>query len=70
MGNSNFNFAYGYYQGDYNLDGKIKFDNPADDKNMLYAQIIFYPLNFEYLTNFDFFWSKYPNNAVKWKLLN
>ena len=38
-----------------NMDGKIKFDNPDDDKNLFYAQMLFYPLNTQYLSNFDFF---------------
>ncbi|HRG65321.1 MAG TPA: hypothetical protein PLV12_05925, partial [Saprospiraceae bacterium] len=59
-GNANFDHAYGYYQGDYNMDGKNKFDNPFDDKNLVYAQILFYPLNAEFLSNFDFFIEQIP----------
>ena len=55
-----YNKAYRYYQGDYNMDRKIKFDNPFDDKNLLYAQILFYPLNNEFLSNFDFFIEQIP----------
>jgi hypothetical protein len=42
---SNFDFGYGYLQGDFDMNGKAKFDNPDDDKNMLYGQLLFYPLN-------------------------
>ncbi|MBK8515100.1 MAG: Ig-like domain-containing protein [Saprospiraceae bacterium] len=57
---SNFDFAYGYMQGDYDMNGKAKFDNPNDDKNMLYGQLLFYPLNTSLLSNFDHFREQLP----------
>ena len=47
-----FDNAVGYLQGDFNMDGKTKFDNPNDDKNMLFAQVIFYGVNTMYMANF------------------
>ena len=60
--NANFDFAYGYLLGDFDMNGKIKFDNPNDDKNMMYVQLLFYPLNLNqgYIANFDFFIEQLP----------
>ncbi len=52
---SNFDFGYGYLKGDFDMNGKAKFDNPNDDKNMLYGQLLFYPLNTQLLSNYDHF---------------
>ncbi len=57
---SNFDFGYGYLQGDFDMNGKAKFDNPNDDKNMLYGQLLFYPLNAQLLSNFDHFREQLP----------
>ncbi|MGB4841253.1 MAG: Ig-like domain-containing protein [Saprospiraceae bacterium] len=57
---SNFDFAYGYLQGDFDMNSKAKFDNPNDDKNMLYGQLLFYPLNTLLLSNFDHFREQLP----------
>jgi uncharacterized protein YjdB len=50
--NANFDFSLGYLQGDFDLNGKSKFDNPNDDKNYLFGQVILYPLNFQSAANF------------------
>jgi uncharacterized protein YjdB len=57
---SNFDFGYGYLQGDFDMNGKAKFDNPDDDKNMLYGQLLFYALNASLLSNFDHFIEQLP----------
>jgi hypothetical protein len=57
---ANYNFAYGYHQGDYNLNGKTKYDNPDDDKNMLFYQVLFHPLNTNYISNFNFIIEQVP----------
>ena len=57
---TNFDFAFGYNDGDFDLNSKTKFDNPNDDKNMLFGQSLFYPLNSQFLSNFDFFIEQVP----------
>jgi hypothetical protein len=47
-----FDNAVGYLQGDFDMNGKTKFDNPNDDKNMLLGQVIFYGLNSMFMANF------------------
>ena len=61
---SNFDFGYGYLQGDYDMNGKAKFDNPNDDKNMLYGQLLFYPLNTSLLSNYDHFREQLPKCVI------
>jgi hypothetical protein len=39
----------------WDMDGKAKFDNPNDDRNLLFNGILTYPLNEGYLSNFNFF---------------
>jgi hypothetical protein len=41
------------YAGDANSDGKVKFDNPGDDKNNILFNIITHPQNTANLLNFD-----------------
>jgi len=57
---TNFDFAFGYQDGDFDMDSKSKYDNPNDDKNMLYGSLLFYPLNVQFLSNFDFFIQQLP----------
>jgi len=57
---TNFDFAFGYLEGDYDMDSKAKFDNPNDDQNRVYGQLLFYPLNAQFLSNFDFFIEQIP----------
>jgi len=47
-----FDNAVGYLQGDFDMNGKTKFDNPNDDKNSLLGQVIFYGLNSMFMANF------------------
>lgn len=58
---TNYHKAYGYHAGDYDLNSKAMFDNPNDDKNMVYGQLLFYPLNKQYDSLFDFFIEQIPN---------
>ncbi len=57
---SNFDFAFGYQAGDFNMNSKTKQDNPDDDTNLLYGQLIFYPLNTGFIDNFDHFIEQIP----------
>ena len=52
--------ALGYFQGDYDMNSKIKYDNPSDDKNMLFAQVLLYDLNLQLLGNFTYFIEQVP----------
>ncbi len=49
----NYNNAIGYYTGDYNMNSKAKYTNPDDDINFLFSQVLLYPLNTAYLSNFN-----------------
>jgi len=49
----NYNNAIGYYTGDYNMNSKAKYTNPDDDINFLFSQILLYPLNTGFLSNFN-----------------
>jgi len=49
----NYDSAYGYLTGDYNMDGKVKFTNPSDDLNYLFSQLLLYPYNSSFLSNFN-----------------
>jgi len=57
---SNFDFAFGYQEGDFDMNSKAKQDNPNDDTNFLYSQILFYPLNTGFRSNFDGFIEQLP----------
>ncbi len=61
---TNFDFAYGYQTGDYDMNSKSKFDNPNDDKNYLFGQLLFYPLNADFRSNFDFFVEQVPEAFI------
>ncbi|MEE9439258.1 MAG: hypothetical protein V3V14_09690 [Saprospiraceae bacterium] len=52
MFKTDFNNAIGYLQGDFDMNGKTKFDFPEDDKNLIFGQVLFYGLNSEYASNF------------------
>jgi hypothetical protein len=47
-----FQLSVGYLQGDIDMNGKTKFDNPDDDKNILLVQVVLYSLNTKNITNF------------------
>ena len=55
-----FDNAIGYYNSDFNMNSKAKFQNPYDDKNMMLAQCLFYINNSNFLTNFNFFKEQLP----------
>lgn len=40
--------------GDFDGDGKIKFDNPNDDLNQLFSDVLSFPSNTLLNANFDF----------------
>jgi hypothetical protein len=52
--------AIGYFQGDFDLNSKAKFDNPSDDKNMLFSQVLFYPQNEFIIANYNFIIEQLP----------
>ena len=60
-----FDSAIGYFNSDFNLNSKSKFDNPFDDTNLLYSQIFFYPNNNQLLINFASLVSSCQNKTVK-----
>ncbi|MDF1694811.1 MAG: Ig-like domain-containing protein [Saprospiraceae bacterium] len=49
----NYDNAYGYYVGDFDMNGKAKYTNPNDDLNYLFSQVLLYPLNSSFLSNFN-----------------
>jgi len=57
---TNFDFAYGYRQGDFDMNSKTKYDNPNDDNAFLLSQVVNYPLNTDLATNFDFLIQQLP----------
>ncbi len=63
-GNTNratsFDLAYGYIQGDYDMNSKAKFDSPNDDNIYLMSQVVNYPLNTDHATSFDLLIQQLP----------
>ena len=49
---SSYDSAIGYFNSDFNLNSKSKFDNPFDDTNFLYGQVFFYPNNVKLHLNY------------------
>ncbi len=49
----NYDQAYGYLTGDFNMNSKTKYTNPSDDINYLFSQILLYPLNSSFLSNYN-----------------
>jgi len=47
-----FQLSVGYLQGDIDMNGKTKFDNPNDDRNILVVQVVLNGLNSHNITNF------------------
>ena len=47
-----FQLSVGYLQGDIDMNGKVKFDNPNDDRNILLVQVVLFSLNSSNITNF------------------
>ncbi|MEM9548559.1 MAG: hypothetical protein AAGA77_21415 [Bacteroidota bacterium] len=58
--NTNFDMTYGYLSGDFYLDSKVRFSNPIDDRNPIFATLLFHPLNSAYDIGFDFFIEQVP----------
>ena len=56
----NYDSAHGYLTEDYNMDGKVKFTNPSDDLNYLFSQLLLYPNNSSFLSNFNSFIEQIP----------
>ncbi|MBK8623012.1 MAG: Ig-like domain-containing protein [Saprospiraceae bacterium] len=42
------------WAGDFDGNGKLKFVNPDDDQNMLFSEVLFTPLNVNFVANFNF----------------
>lgn len=57
---TNYDLAFGYSTSDFDMNSKVRFDNPNDDKNMVYGNLLFYPLNQQFIHNFDFFIEQIP----------
>ena len=55
-----FQLSVGYLQGDVDMNGKAKFDNPDDDKNLVLVTVVLYPLNNKNITNFAHFVEQLP----------
>ena len=47
-----FQLSVGYLQGDVDMNGKVKFNNPDDDKNIVLVQLTLYNLNTKNIANF------------------
>lgn len=58
----NYDNAYGYLTGDYNMDSKTKYTNPDDDLNYLFSQILLYPQNSQFFSNFNGLIEQVPND--------
>jgi len=54
---TNFTNVYGYYQGDLDMNGQVKY---SDDSNLLFQTIQLYPLNTQGEVNFDFIIAQLP----------
>jgi uncharacterized repeat protein (TIGR01451 family) len=58
----NFDQAYGYLTGDFNMNSKTKYTNPSDDINYLFSQILLYPLNSSFLSNYNSLIEQVPDD--------
>jgi len=47
-----FQLSVGYLQGDIDMNGKAKFDNPNDDRNLYAVQVVLYDQNEKNIANF------------------
>ncbi len=61
-GTTNFDFAFGYINGDLDMNGKAKFDNPNDDQNVLNQIVKFHRENDGGLANFDYAREQLPES--------
>jgi hypothetical protein len=57
---TSFDLAYGYIQGDLDMNSKVKYDNPNDDNSFLLSQVVNYPLNTDHATSFDLLIQQLP----------
>lgn len=57
---TNYYLAFGYHKSDFNMDSRARYDNPNDDKNMIYGQIVFYSQNSFFDARFNFFIEQIP----------
>lgn len=56
-----FTNSVGYLQGDYDMDGRSKFNFPDDDRNLILNQVLSYPQNDDVRTNFGHLIEQIPN---------
>ncbi|HPM30113.1 MAG TPA: hypothetical protein PLJ60_07230 [Chryseolinea sp.] len=60
-GTYNFDLALGYFSGDINMDGKVKYQGTGNDPAFIFANIITnYTLNLMDLYNYDLFIEQLP----------
>ena len=58
----NFNNAFGYYSGDVNMDGKVKYQGTQADPSFIFINMIgLYGLNIMDLYNYDLFLEQLPD---------
>ena len=57
---TNYDFAYGYFGGDYDMNSKLKYSAPNDDQSLLFLQLLLYSHNSAFVTNFDWFLEQLP----------
>ena len=50
------------WMGDFDASGKIKFTNPGDDQNILFADVLFHPNNTSVKANYDFGYGYYQGD--------
>ena len=61
--NDNVKFGYrALWAGTFDINGKVKADNPNDDLNMLFADVFNYPTNTSLNVNFDFAYGYMPGD--------
>ncbi len=58
----NYDNGYGYFTGDFNMDGKVKYTNPLDDLNHLFGQVLLYPGNSSFLSNYNLIVEQVPKD--------
>ena len=57
----NYNSGFGYYSGDINLDGKVKYQGTGSDANFIFFNVITaYSPNVGDLYNYDLFREQLP----------
>ncbi|HEX4875637.1 MAG TPA: HYR domain-containing protein, partial [Chitinophagaceae bacterium] len=56
----NYDFAFGYFAGDVDMNSKAKYQAPNDDVFLIFRQVLLYPLNTTRQYNFDFVLEQIP----------